>query len=177
MLRYFRDQDREEAEKLKGVLAAQGLEQIRVSRVNDPDSAGSGRKYQLWVRKEDLRNVTPETASSKKLSFTVTQYSIVSKPLMSGKWLSVYVANPNDDDPFRCVVFMSTKDETSEEGKLRDFPAPAGNLFDQSLLPDKTLQKSGKLPFEKAVSGGRVRVSIPDSSFRKATLEITWTPK
>lgn len=56
VLRYFRDVDRVEAEKLKNVLTGLGVEQIRVSRVNDPDSAGKGRKYQLWVRKENLRN-------------------------------------------------------------------------------------------------------------------------
>jgi hypothetical protein len=57
VLRYFRDVDRAEAEKLRDVLVGLGVQEIRVSRVNDPDSAGSGRKYQLWVRKENLRKV------------------------------------------------------------------------------------------------------------------------
>lgn len=56
VLRYFRDVDREEAEKMRDTLVRLGLEQTRVSRVNDPDSVGTGRKFQVWVRKENLRS-------------------------------------------------------------------------------------------------------------------------
>lgn len=54
-LRYFRDVDQQEAEKLRDTLASLGLEKTHLSRVNDPDSAGTGRKFQIWVRKEDFR--------------------------------------------------------------------------------------------------------------------------
>jgi chromosome segregation ATPase len=54
-LRYFRDADKAEAEKLRSTLVRLGLEKIHLSRVNDPDSAGTGRKFQIWVTKEDLQ--------------------------------------------------------------------------------------------------------------------------
>jgi hypothetical protein len=53
-LRYFRDADKAEAEKLRDTLISLGLEKVHLSRVNDPDSAGTGRKFQIWVRKEDF---------------------------------------------------------------------------------------------------------------------------
>jgi len=55
VLRYFRDADKKEAEKLKDTLVSLGLKETRVSRVNDPESAGTGRKFQIWVRKENLQ--------------------------------------------------------------------------------------------------------------------------
>lgn len=55
VVRYFRyPQDKEEAEKIDGALKALGLEQSRVSYVVDPDSVGSGRKFQIWVKKGDF---------------------------------------------------------------------------------------------------------------------------
>ncbi len=176
VLRYFRDQDKEEAQKISGVLGQQGLQRIRVSRVNDPESAGTGRKFQLWVRSENFRDQAPSPPFEGSLPFEVSEYSIVSRQLKNGLWLSVYVGNPNDDDPFRCVIYSSAKDETTEKGARRDFPAPKDRFCDTVLLPDKTRRKQGAKPFEMDAFDGKLRATIPTSSFRKAILELSWSP-
>ena len=52
---YFRyPDDKAEAEKIESALKALGLERSRVSYVNDPDSVGSGRKFQIWVKQGDF---------------------------------------------------------------------------------------------------------------------------
>ena len=55
VIRYFRHpEDRNEAEKIEAALRALGLERSRVSYVIDPDSVGSGRKFQIWVKQGDF---------------------------------------------------------------------------------------------------------------------------
>jgi hypothetical protein len=55
VVRYFRTEDKDEAKRISDALTALGLPKLRVSYVIDPDSVGTGRKYQIWVRNEDLR--------------------------------------------------------------------------------------------------------------------------
>ena len=53
--RFFRyPEDKEEAEKIQSALRGMGLERSRVSYVIDPDSVGSGRKFQIWVKQGDF---------------------------------------------------------------------------------------------------------------------------
>lgn len=54
-VRYFRDEDKEEAERLDAYLGELEITQHRSSRVVDPESVGTGRKFQVWLRSEDLR--------------------------------------------------------------------------------------------------------------------------
>jgi hypothetical protein len=54
-VRYFRSEDKSEAEKIDSILGELGISDHRPSRVNDEDSVGTGRKYQIWLRNEDFR--------------------------------------------------------------------------------------------------------------------------
>jgi hypothetical protein len=55
VVRFFRTSDQAEATRISDALAALGLPKPRVSYVIDPDSVGTGRKYQIWLRSENLR--------------------------------------------------------------------------------------------------------------------------
>jgi Tfp pilus assembly protein PilF len=54
-VRYFRDDDKLEAERIDAFLDELKIPQHRPSRVNDPDSVGTGRKFQIWLVEGDFQ--------------------------------------------------------------------------------------------------------------------------